>query len=185
MLELRKAILVEGTSDALAVSEFARRHGRDLEAEGIGVLTLGGGGGLAARLTELGPHGRNVPLLGLCDADHEQRWARWLEAAGLGTHPDRTSMERAGFFVCDPDLEGELIRSLGIDRVMHVLAEDGEAFAWQTFLRQPAQLQRAKSDEDRLRRFFSSQSRRKTKYPRLLVEAGSKPRPLVELLARV
>jgi hypothetical protein len=185
MPELRKAILVEGTSDALALSEFARRRGRDLEAEGVPVLTLGGGGGLAPRLAELGPRGRDVPLLGLCDADHERRWAGWLEAAGLGSRPDRDSMERAGFFVCDPDLEGELIRALGVPEVLQLLATDGEAYAWETFLQQPAQQNVRKSDVDLLRRFLGAQSRRKTKYPRLLVAAGAEPRPLVELLARV
>jgi hypothetical protein len=185
MAELEKAILVEGTSDALAVSEFARRRGRDLEAEGVAVLTLGGGGGLAVRLAELGPHGRNVALLGLCDADHERRWARWLEAAGLGSHPDRDSMECAGFFVCDPDLEGELIRALGVPEVLRLLAADGEAYAYETFLQQPAQQSTRKTDVDLLRRFHGAQSRRKTKYPRLLVEAGSEPRPLVELVARI
>jgi hypothetical protein len=183
MVELRKAILVEGTSDALAVREFARRRGRDLDAEGVDVLTLGGGGGLATRVAELGPHGRNLSLLGLCDADHERRWASWLETAGIGSCLDRESMEDADFFVCDPDLEGELIRALGIPEVLRVLAADGEAHAYATFLQQPDQ--QGKSDEDRLRRFLCAQSRRKTKYPRLLVEAGAEPRPLVELLARL
>jgi hypothetical protein len=183
MLHMRKAVLVEGRSDALAFREFARRRGRDLDAEGVGVVPLGGGSGLAARVAELGPQGRDLPLLGLCDADHERRWARWLETAGIGSRLERESMEDAGFFVCDPDLEGELIRALGIPEVLRVLAADGEAHAYETFLQQPDQ--QGKRDEDRLRRFFGAQSRRKTKYPRLLVEAGAEPRPLVELLARV
>jgi hypothetical protein len=186
VLPERTVVLVEGASDALAVHEYARRSGRDLDGEGIGVLALGGGGGLESSIRRLGPDGLGLTLLGLCDADHERRWAGWLEAAGLGQKLDRAGMAALGFFVCDPDLELELVRAVGVARVLEIVAAEGEAGAFRTLARQPAW--QGRTDEDVLRRFFGSKSGRKAKYAPLLVAAlpaGSEPRPLVELLARV
>jgi predicted ATP-dependent endonuclease of OLD family len=179
---MRKAILVEGVTDVLAVQALARRAGRDLESEGVRVVPLGGGGGLAAQLALLGPTG--VELLGICDVDHELRWARRLEEAGLGSDLDRESMEALGFFVCDRDLEDELIRALGVEAVERVIAEQGDLHSLETLRKQPHH--RDGDRHDQLRRFFTSQSSRKRYIP-LLVEAlpaGLEPRPLRDVLAR-
>ncbi len=179
---MRTAILVEGLTDVLAVEALARRSERDLESEGVAVVSLGGGGGLAAQLALLRPTG--VELLGLCDVDHERRWARRLERAGLGSDLDREAMEALGFFVCDRDLEDELIRALGVEAVERVIAEQGDLHSFQTLTKQPSH--RDGSRHDQLRRFFTSQSGRKRYIP-LLVEAlepGKEPRPLREVLAR-
>jgi hypothetical protein len=181
---MRKAILVEGVTDVLAVQALARRTGRDLEAEGVGVVSLGGGGGLQAELMRLGPTGLGLELLGLCDIDHETRWARRLEQAGLGSDLDREAMEALGFFVCDRDLEDELIRALGVEAAERVIAEEGDLHSFQTLTKQP--YHRDGNRHDQLRRFFTSQSGRKRYIP-LLVEAlpeGAEPRPLREVLAR-
>ena len=185
-VDRRTALLVEGASDALAVEASARRVGRDLEDDGVAVLALGGAGGLESSIKRLGRDGLGLRLLGLCDADHERRWAGWLEAAGLGRGLDRAAMEALGFFVCDPDLELELVRAVGLGRVLEIVAEEGEAGAFRTLARQPAW--QGRPEEQVLRRFFGSRSGRKAKYAPLLVAAlpdGSAPRPLVELLARV
>jgi predicted ATP-dependent endonuclease of OLD family len=181
---MRKAILVEGVTDVLAVEAMARRLGRDLEREGVAVVSLGGGGGLQAELVRLGPTGLGVELLGLCDIDHETRWARRLERAGLGRDLDREAMEALGFFVCDRDLEDELIRALGVDAVERVIADQGDLHSLETLRKQP--YHRDGNRHDQLRRFFTSQSGRKRYIP-LLVEAlepGNEPRPLKEVLAR-
>jgi hypothetical protein len=185
MSEHRTVILVEGESDALAVEAYARRIGRDLADEGVDVLALGGGGAFGAQIRELGPAGRDLTLLGLCDADHERRWARWLEAASLGRDLDRAAMETLGFFVCDADLEDELVRGIGVPQVLELVGAVGEGPAYRTLARQPAQ--RGKTDAQLLRRFFGTKAGRKARYAPLLVEAlpvGADPRPLVELLAR-
>lgn len=179
---MRTAILVEGLSDVLAVQALARRFGRDLEHEGVAVVSLGGGGGLAAQLARLGPTG--VQLLGLCDVDHERRWARRLEEAGLGVDLDRESMEALGFYVCDRDLEDELIRALGVEAAERVIAEQGDLHSLETLRKQP--YHRGGERHEQLRRFFTSQSGRKRYIP-LLVDAlprGGEPRPLREMLAR-
>ena len=43
---LRGVVLVEGTSDRLAVEALARRRGRDLQADGVAVVPMGGYGNL-------------------------------------------------------------------------------------------------------------------------------------------
>jgi hypothetical protein len=181
----RTAILVEGHSDALAVRAMADRHSRDLDAEGVAVLSLGGGGGFDASLRRLGPAGRGLELLGLCDVDHEVHWARRLEAAGLGSRLDRAGMEALGFYVCDRDLEDELIKTLGVEGVERVIAEQGETFSLDVLARQPAH--REDDRRDTLRRFFGTRSGRKALYAPLLVAAttpGAEPRPLREVMRR-
>lgn len=181
----RKAILVEGVSDVLAVRAMAGRAGRDLDAEQVAVVPLGGGGGLEASVRLLGPAGLGLELLGLCDVDHEARWARRLEEAGFGSGLDRTAMEALGFFVCDRDLEDELIRTLGVSAVEAVIAAQGDSAAFQALTQQPAH--RNGRREDQLRRWLGAGSGRKARYAPLLVEAtspGEEPRPLREVLAR-
>jgi hypothetical protein len=181
----RKAILVEGVSDVLAVRAMAGRAGRDLDAEQVAVVPLGGGGGLEASVRLLGPAGLGLELLGLCDVDHEARWARRLEEAGLGSALDRAAMEALGFFVCDRDLEDELIRTLGVPAVEAVIAAQGDSAAFQALTQQPAH--RNGRREDQLRRWLGAGSGRKARYAPLLVEAtspGEEPRPLREVLAR-
>src|SRR5215210_2597317 len=80
-MQLRGVVLVEGTSDRRAVETLARRRGRDLEAEGVAIVAMGGFGNLP-RLLE---HQRDVRLAGLYDVGEERHF---LRAVG----PDR--MER-------------------------------------------------------------------------------------------
>jgi predicted ATP-dependent endonuclease of OLD family len=179
---MKTAILVEGLSDVLAVEAMARRMGRDLDAEGIAIVDLGGAGGLEAHLKRLVPAG--VALVGLCDVDHERRWARRLERAGLGEDLDRERMEALGFFVCDRDLEDELLRALGVDAAEKLIAEQGDLRSFQTLTKQPYHRDGVRHEQ--LRRFFTSKSSRKSYIP-LLVEAlepGAEPRPLREVVAR-
>ena len=95
-------------------------------------------------------------------------------------------MERLGFFVCNADLEDELIRALGTAGVQTVLEREGDLEAFRTFQRQPAW--RERPVERQLRRFMGSAGRRKLRYARLLVEAldpEAVPRPLEGVLAHV
>jgi hypothetical protein len=95
-------------------------------------------------------------------------------------------MERLGFFVCDRDLEDELIRSLGPPAVEAVLDAQGELRSFRTFQKQPAQ--QGKTIEQQLRRFMGTRSGRKIEYARLLVDAldlERVPPPLDRLLAHI
>ena len=110
-------MLVEGVSDQVALETLARRRGRDLAAEGVSVLPIGGAHAVGRFLDRYGPRGSDVMLAGLCDAGEEDAFGRALERAGLGVDLGRAEMERLGFYVCDRDLEDELIRSLGAPAV--------------------------------------------------------------------
>ena len=175
----RWIVFVEGASDKAVVETLARRLGRDLVLEGIETVSIGGAHGLG-RFISLVPAG--VRLAGLCDVGELAACSRALERAGIG--PASTSAELAalGFFVCDPDLEGELIRALGSEGVEAVLATSGKLTAFRTFQKQPQW--RDRPVEDQLRRFFGS-SAGKIRHARLLAEAldlDRVPGPLASLL---
>ena len=140
----RAVVLVEGISDQIAVETLAVRHGRDLAAEGIVVLPVGGADGMARYLRLFGPQGSGARLAGLCDAAEEHIVGRALAAAGLGSPGSRTGLERLGFAVCVADLEDELIRAAGIPLAAEVLAAHGDLGAFRTIQRQPAWRGKAK-----------------------------------------
>ena len=165
---------------------LAERHGRDLEAEGVSVLPMGGAHAIGAFLARFGPRGLDVKLAGVCDAGEEDDFLRGLERAGLGSGLTRAAMETLGFFVCVEDLEDELIRALGADVVEQVVAAQGELGSFRTLQKQSPW--RGRSREEQLRRFMGSGARRKIRYARLLVEAldlAHAPRPLDQVLTFV
>lgn len=166
----RLVVLVEGTSDQHAVEALARRRGRDLSADGVVVVPLGGYGNLPRALER---H-RGVPLAGLYDIGVERHFLR-----GLGCD-DRAGLERAGFFACTLDLEDELTRAVGPEGMERVLDEQGELRAFRTYQRQPAH--RDRSLEEQLHGFMWN---RKQRYAVLLVDAldlDRVPRPLDRVL---
>ncbi|MEU5365184.1 TOPRIM nucleotidyl transferase/hydrolase domain-containing protein [Streptomyces sp. NPDC005925] len=176
-LSVRAAVLLEGLSDVAAVDALAARHGRDLAAEGVCVLSIGGAMSVGRYARLLGAPGLGLRLTGLCDLAEGPYYARGFERAGA---------ERHGFFVCAADLEDELIRALGVARVAELVREEGEVRALQTFLHQPAQ--QGRSPQQQFRRFLGTKSGRKIHYGRVLVEAlepGRVPAPLDGLLSRL
>jgi len=182
----RAVVLVEGFSDQLALEALARRRGRHLDADGVSIVPMGGATNIGHFLNLFGPDGFNVRLAGLCDLGEEADFRRALERAGCGSNLTRQDMERLGFFVCDADLEDELIRSLGAAAVERVINDMGELALFRTFQKQPAW--RARSAEEQLRRFFGTHSGRKIQSAALLVEAldlTRAPWPLDGVLAHV
>lgn len=179
-------MLVEGASDRRALEALAERRGRDLRTEGIAVVAIGGAQAIRSFLERFGPHGLGVRLAGLCDAAEERHFRRALERAGLGADLTRAGMEALGFYVCDADLEDELIRSLGTAAVERLVEAQGELAAFRTFQKQPAW--RGRATEEQLRRFIGTHSGRKIEYGALLVGAldlARVPRPLDGVLAHV
>ena len=182
----RTVVLVEGISDQVALDAIAERRGRDLAAEGIAVVPMGGARNIRHFLELFGPRGLAVRLAGLCDAREEGDFRRGLERAGLGANLTRAEMEALGFYVCVADLEDELIRCLGAACVEQVVEAQGELGSFRTFQQQPAW--RARRSQEQLRRFIGTHSGRKIRYARLLVDAldlTSVPRPLDRVLAHV
>jgi hypothetical protein len=140
----RAVVLVEGTSDLVALETLALRRGRDLEAEGVLVEAIGG----AQAIRRAFARHDGARLVGLVDAGEADGFRRVLDEV----------------FVCDPDLEGELIRALGADRAVALV---DPSFA--TLQKQPAW--RGMPLEDQLRRYLSGRSGNKLRYARLFVEA--------------
>lgn len=170
-------VLVEGLSDCFAVEAAAERLGRDLDADGIDVLPMGGITNIGRFLELFGPGGRDLTLAGLCDVGEVEWLHRRLDRAGVRTD---------GFFVCDRDLEDELIRSLGPDAVVATIESEGELGSLRKMQQMPAH--RDGAIEQQLHRFMGSKSARKYRYARLLTEqldADAMPAPLRELLAFV
>jgi hypothetical protein len=155
-------VIVEGESDRAALETLARR----LELTTPTVLAVGGSKG-ARRAAEQHPGQR---LIGLVDANERRDFERVLDSV----------------FVCDPDLEAEFVRALGIEGVEAVLADQGELESFRKLQQQPAQRTRAPGQQ--LLRFFGGRSGNKLRYARLLAEAvllDRIPPPLAALLAAI
>ncbi|QES51802.1 hypothetical protein DEJ50_32065 [Streptomyces venezuelae] len=175
LLGVHTVVLLEGLSDLAAVEALAAGRGRDLAAEGVCVLSMGGAMNVGRYAGLLGAAGLGLRLVGLCDEREKPFFDRGLDAAGAS---------RSGVFVCTADLEEELIRALGPERIEQIVRAEDELRAWQTFVRQPAQLGRPRHHQ--LRRFMGTKKGRKIRYGRLLVEALTPdrvPAPLNGLLA--
>ena len=179
-MRVATTVLVEGESDRVAVETLARRRGRDLAAEAVTVVAMGGATSIVGFLDRYGPAGAGHRLLGLCDAGESRGVARALARAGVGSG----SLPERGFQVCDADLEDELIRCLGTTAVLDVISAQGELPSFRILQRQP--VLRDRPIEAQLRRFFGGRSGHKIRYAPLLIDAlpaGRAPEPLAELVA--
>ncbi len=179
-------VLVEGASDQAAVIALAARLGRDLSGERVLVAATGGVTNFGTHLERLGPRGLDARLAGLYDVGEERFVRNGLARAGLGDPVTRADLEALGFFACVHDLEDELIRALGVERVLHVVADRGDLPAYRILERQPAH--RESTPVQRVHRFLGSQGGRMTAYATHLVEAldlAAVPRPLDRLLRHV
>jgi len=157
-------ILVEGITDRIALEAVAAKLGLDLAARDIEIVPIGGAQAIRRAFAEY--EGERVA--GLCDAG-EERWFR--RVLGAATH------------VCERDLEDELIRALGAERVEEVVAAQGELDTFRNFQNQL--FWRGRPVEPQLRRWLQNGGRQH-RYPPLLVDAMEPdeiPRPLVGVLA--
>jgi hypothetical protein len=159
-------ILVEGITDRIALEAAAARLGRDLVAERVQIVPIGGA--QAVRRAYAQHEGERVA--GLCDAP-EERWFRRV----LG----------AATYVCVENLEDELIRALGAARVEEIVAGEGDLETFRSFQNQPAW--RGRSTESQLLRWMHNGDRHH-RYPPLLIgalEPDEIPRPLAGVLSHV
>ena len=161
----RAVILVEGPSDQYALEELADRRGRNLDADGISVVPIGGASTIGAYLGLFGPSGFDLSVAGLCDLAEEGTFADALKRAGHAIN-SRATMGKAGFFVCDTDLEDELIRAIGTADAVQIIDAAGDLAAFQALQQQPTY--RTASRDDQVRAFVRG---RKIKYAPLIVGA--------------
>ena len=121
---MKSIVFVEGESDRIAVETLAVRRGRNLAAEGVSVVPVGGAHALERALRTL----EVECVAGMYDRGEEAAVRRALERTGVT--PD-------GFFACDPDLEGELVRALGPERMLQLIMERGHLAALRIYQKQP------------------------------------------------
>jgi hypothetical protein len=185
-MRLRTVVLVEGQSDRTALQTLAQMLDRDLTAEGVDVVAMGGITNTRAFALQYGPRGLGVPLVGLYDAADQAKLQRGLAAAGVDAAADSAGLAALGFYMCSVDLEDELIRALGAEAVEQVIEAAGEARSLRLLTGMPAQ--QGWQREAVLRRFIGVRSGRKARYAALLVDAlepGQVPPPLAAVLDRI
>ena len=183
LTDARAVVVVEGPSDQVAIETLAERRSIDLEEAGVQIVCLGGAHQINAFLGEFTPCD-GVRVGGLCDAGEEPVFRRALERASFGSDLTRADMEELGFYVCDADLEEELIRALGAPRVEEIIRVNDDLHRFQTLQQMPEW--RGRATEEQLRRFMGSGGRRKIRYARYLIDAldlETVPRPLDGVLA--
>ena len=166
----RAVVLVEGESDRIAVEALARRRGRDLAAESVAVVAVGGAHALERALRDW----HCVPVAGLYDLGEERAVHRALERCGVAAD---------AFSACDPDLEGELVRALGPERLLALVEERGQLHAFRVYQKQPDK--RGRPLETQLYGWLHNW---KVRYAAALVDAlelDRVPRPLDAVLSRV
>jgi hypothetical protein len=181
----RSVVLVEGISDQIAVETLASLQARDLAKEGVAVVPIGGAQSVVKFLAHFGPAGIGLRVSGLCDAAEARHFCRALARSGSAQPETRSDLEREGFFVCDRDLEDELIRAVGPDAIEAILAEERDLAAFRTLQKQAAW--RDADFVDQFRRFLGAGARRKLRYAGLFVRAldlDRQPRPLRDVLSR-
>jgi hypothetical protein len=120
---VKGAVFVEGESDRIAIERLAARRGRNLPAERVRVVAVGGAHALERALRTI----EAERVAGLYDRGEEMSVRRALLRAGVAPE---------GFYACDPDLEGELVRALGPARMMRLVEERGHLAAFHTYQKQ-------------------------------------------------
>lgn len=157
----RWRVLVEGASDAAAVTTLAARLGRDLT--GVVVVPMGGITNLRTHLRAAAADG--VPAAGLYDGPEERvvrRTLATLDAAMPDADPARLDPAAHHLYRCERDLEDELIRACTAAAVLDALAAHGDLARFRAFQRQP--FQRPRPLDAQLRRFLGTTSGRKLLY---------------------
>jgi hypothetical protein len=150
-------IAVEGTSDKTVLELLAARLGVDLD--GTTIVPIGGAHAIRRVVADLGP---DVHVRGLCDEREAHLFRRVL----------------SDVHVCVPDIEAELIRALGPERVLELVDE-----SFRTMQLQPHH--RGRPLDAQLHRWLRSVSSRSPRYLPILVEAldlERVPEPLERVL---
>lgn len=130
-------VLLEGPSDVAAVTTLLAAQDGAGEPSAYELVDLGGVTNVGAHLQRAAQADPPPRVVGLCDVGEARVVLRALQRVGRTlTGPEELGEEQ--FFVCDRDLEDELIRALGPGRCLEVLQEQGLAGRFAAFSRQQA-----------------------------------------------
>ncbi|UNX53183.1 ATP-dependent endonuclease [Georgenia sp. TF02-10] len=177
-------VLLEGQSDVAALTALIAASPLADRAGAVDLVGMGGAANVRRHVDALVRLGRAHRVLGLCDARETGYFLRALAPYCPGI--TGAGMAAYGFHVCRNDLEDELIRALGTDRVLAVLDDLGLAECFAQFRQQP--YWRERPLEAQLRRFPGVASGRKAVLAAALASAAplaSAPAPLRALLRQV
>lgn len=181
-------VLLEGPSDVAALEAVLTARRPTVPGTAYRLVDMAGVTNTATHLRAAAASSPPRPVLGLCDAGEAWVVVRALQEQGLPVR-GAGDLPQHGFFVCERDLEDELIRALGVEECLRLLDGMGLGHRFRSFSRQ-----RAWSDrpvEDRLHRFAGVASGRKIRLAGAMAAAlppGRVPPPiagLVECLERV
>jgi hypothetical protein len=163
-------ILVEGISDQIALETMAQRLGRDLEAERIVVVPIGGAHAVRNVVAEFEDRPA-VRFSGLVDEAEADLFVRAAEAC--------PTFEVTRIHVCVRDLEDELIRALAPHHFESLLAEAGDLSSFRTMQKQPSW--RDEPVEAQMHRWLRSISGRTNRYADRVLRCSDArlPGPLV------
>jgi hypothetical protein len=173
-------VLLEGRSDVAAVRAVAAARALAESADGYRLVDMGGVTNVRRYLAAARSRPVTVRVVGMCDAGEASVVARALQVDGPA------ELDQYGFSVCDTDLEDELIRACGPDRVLDVLDRLGLGARFATFRNQPAW--RGRPLPDQLHRFAGTTSGRKSLLAAALaaaLEPERVPAPLDRLVERI
>ena len=176
-------VLLEGPSDVAAVRAVAAACGVTATAHRYELIDMGGVTNIRRHLMALRTASVPTRVIGMCDVGEARFFVRALQSRCDGLQP-REVLAEHGFYVCDADLEDELIRALGPERVVSVLGRLGLGGRLTTFQRQPAWRDRPLHEQ--LHRFAGVASGRKTLLAGALAEGlapDEVPAPLRRLVA--
>lgn len=174
--DARAVILVEGESDRAAVEAAAATLNFDLGADDVQIRVLGGATNFDKALRSL----RDWPdmvIAGLCDANEA---SMWRDICGRHDSAD------VRFYVCDRDLEDELLRACGIERVETYIESVGELRPLRTMRKQGPWIDKPAMDQ--LHRFIRVKATRNIGYGSglmALLDADEIPKPIAALLRSV
>lgn len=130
------AVLVEGLSDRIALETLANRLNLDLSAGDVHVVDIGGVTNFRTQLTRLGPRGMNLRLAGLCDQGEATLVLHALRASDVAPRATLDSMAAHGFFVCQGELEDELLAAVGVPALLQIIERHGDWPRFRTMQRQ-------------------------------------------------
>jgi hypothetical protein len=178
-------VLLEGPSDVAAVRAVTATCGVTDSLNRYQLVDMGGVTNIRRHLAAFRTASMPVRVIGMCDAGEARFFARALQLNGEGRDHEADLAEH-GFYVCVADLEDELIRAMGPERVVGVLGRLGLGGRLETFQRQPAWRDRPLHEQ--LHRFAGVASGRKTLLARALAEGlapDEVPAPLRRLVGRM
>lgn len=179
----RIVVLLEGPSDVAAVRALMEAQG--IDPGPVELVSLQGVTNVGRVLKEVRLLRGEVDVVGMCDAAETRFVEKALVEDGLPV-ADASDLPVYGFFVCEADLEEELIRALGAERAQDALVAAGLGGKLDALKTQEAWAGRPLAEQ--IHRFCGVASGRKELAAAILagaLDADEVPEPIAMLLDRI